>query len=138
MPLLALDAKVRWIIRAVWQRALGTNVRSSTSKSAYIFVQQYLASHFALIDTRQEWDAIRKLVPPGFHQTSSDSSLFGSQHSLNKADGIIDPTQTLLRPFGRTSLRRSLRPSMSTTWKTSRDFVDESAIEQVLDAVEND
>lgn len=105
---------------------------------------------------RQEWDAVRsertsaldtileslgaQLVPPGFHQTSTDSSLFGSQHSLDKVKGIIDPTQSPSATVRENVFEK--KPATKhvdrSTWKTLRDFVDESAIEQVLDAVESD
>ncbi|KAG9314846.1 hypothetical protein JVU11DRAFT_3942 [Chiua virens] len=81
-----------------------------------------------------------QLVPPGFHQTSTDSSLFGSQHSLDKPKGIIDPTLSPSATVRENMFEKKLTKKHvdRSTWKTLRDFVDESAIEQVLEAVESD
>ncbi|KAN0093237.1 Autophagy-related protein 17 [Tylopilus felleus] len=146
VDVLALDAKVKWISEAVIEQL---KLAASVAKS--------IEHKRAQLDKRiREWDAIRtertsaldtvleslgaQLVPPGFHQTSSDSSLFGSQHSLDKVNGIIDPTQSPSatvreNPFERKPATKHVDRS---TWKTLRDFVDESAIEQVLEAVESD
>ena len=182
VDVLALDAKVRWISEAVIEQLKVSHVtsygflspptltqlaasvaRSIEYKRAQLDKQIRvrcrpipLTSRFALINIRQDWDAIRsertsaldavleslgtQLVPPGFHQSSTDSSLFGSQHPLDKVNDIIDPTQSpsatvRVNVFGRKLATKHVDRS---TWKTLRDFVDESAVEQVLDAVESD
>lgn len=78
-------------------------------------------------------------MPPGFHQTSSGSSLFGSQHSIDSKNGNVfnaqqSPSATVRdNPFDRRG-----KNADRTKWKTLRDFVDESAIENVLDTLESD
>ncbi|KAF8127047.1 autophagy-related protein 17 [Boletus edulis] len=146
VDVLALDAKVKWISQAVIEQL---KLAASVAKSI-----EYKRAR--LDKQTREWDAIRtertsaldtvleslgtQLVPPGFHQTLSDSSLFGSQHSLDKADGIIDPAQSPSATVRENVFEKKLATKHvdRSTWKTLRDFVDESAIEQVLDAVEND
>ena len=131
-------------------------------------------------------------VPPEFHETSADSSLFGSQHlsaeehkddtSLNNVDrnhtaNRSTPTTPLRSASGHSTLngRLSLSPvSPSATlrrngyarkegeheygkgkadqspisngkinkdrknWKTLRDFVDDQAIEDILEMIDGD
>lgn len=103
----------------------------------------------------QEWDTIRsqhttaldnilealgaQLVPPDFHQTSSDSSLFGSHDSIDKPNGISDPRLSPSATLRDHQISRKTRHSVDRTrWKTLRDFVDEAAIEDVLDSVESE
>ncbi|KAF9223883.1 hypothetical protein BS17DRAFT_754004 [Gyrodon lividus] len=146
VDVLALDAKVKWISEAVLEQF---RLAASVAKS--------IEHKRAQLDKQiREWDTSRsqrttaldtilealgtQLVPPDFHQTSSDSSLFGSQHTLDRPKGIINPTQSPSatvrdNPFGRKASKRDID---RTKWKTLRDFVDESAIEEVLDAVESD
>jgi len=77
-------------------------------------------------------------VPPDFHQTSADSSLFGSQHSEDEdqaPNGELlrqSPSDTVLprRPPKRQDERRS--------WKTLRDFVDDQGIENILQTMEDE
>ena len=93
-----------------------------------------------------------QVVPPSFHVASSDSSLFGSQpgtddevdmpdHVQKPADDPLpgqSPTETL-RNVLRTSLpKHNGRKYDRSKWKTLRDFVDERAIEGVLDGIESD
>jgi hypothetical protein len=77
-----------------------------------------------------------QVVPPDFHHGSSDSSLFGSQHS----DGEAKTDDVLLRSPAAT-LRNDLNSKSNTDrskWKTLRDFVDERGIEDALEAMESD
>jgi len=74
-------------------------------------------------------------VPPEFHQSSETSSLFGSQHSaqsdLNKPPSLPpSPSNTLRANNAREEDRR--------LWKTLRDFVDDQAIEDILESIENE
>ncbi|KAF8841788.1 hypothetical protein BDN67DRAFT_966676 [Paxillus ammoniavirescens] len=146
LDVLALDAKVKWISEAVLEQL---KLAASVAKSI-----QYKR---AQLDKQiREWDTVRsqrttaldtileslgtQLVPPDFHQTSSDSSLFGSQHSLDRLKDAIDPTQSPSatvreNPFERKTSKKNVD---RTKWKTLRDFVDESAVEEVLDALESD
>ncbi|KZP33352.1 hypothetical protein FIBSPDRAFT_721504, partial [Athelia psychrophila] len=85
----------------------------------------------------------KQLVPPDFHQASSGSSLFGSQHSDEEAEDAIGPSPqpqrspTLTLRDQRTA-RREKELRDRKRWKTLRDFVDERGIEDELDAIESD
>ena len=111
----------------------------------------------------QEWDAVRKqrvgeldtvleslgkqLVPAGFYSLSPESSLFGSQHGsddeqedegVNGSQPAHSPTETL-RDVLRNGMKDfKMRQRDRSTWKTLRDFVDERAIEDMLDTIESD
>ncbi|KAF4571301.1 autophagy protein 17 [Pleurotus pulmonarius] len=149
VDVLALDARVRWISDAVAEQL---KLAASVAKS----IEEKRAQ---LRRSITEWDASRvhhaddlervleslggQYVPPGFHQTSSDSSLFGSQHSLNgKAEerarnghaisAQTSPSATIL------GLQDGRVHSDRRKWKTLRDFVDDGAIEDALETIEND
>lgn len=86
-----------------------------------------------------------QLVPPDFHQTSSDSSLFGSQHSDDEQGPYTNGhTEMEASPFHRipsTTARKFQKQNNHAdrkTWKTLRDFVDDRAIEDALDNMESD
>ncbi|KXN91701.1 Autophagy-related protein 17 [Leucoagaricus sp. SymC.cos] len=160
IDVLALDAKVRWMTEAVMEQL---KLAVSVAKS---FEEKRTSMH----KQAQAWDATRshytnelehilealgaQLVPPEFHQTSTDSSLFGSQHS----DQDDQPDQDTFQ--GQHSSRVFLPPSPSATvrnhsgvltrgtqaidhhqdrkhWKNLRDFVDDQAIEDILETIEN-
>lgn len=142
-------------------RASNRNAPSWISKSRCVpFFTNVFLAHIGY----QDWEDIRthrtealdaileslgsQLVPPDFHQTSSDSSLFGSQHSdehspepVDKDTGSLSQPQ-LLSPtltvrdgqFGRRENGKGDRRK----WKTLSDFVDERAIEDVIDTIEHD
>jgi hypothetical protein len=79
-----------------------------------------------------------QLVPPDFHQASFESSIFGSPQSDKEPplkfapNHIPNGTERPLR--GKVQSKRSDRK----TWKTLRDFIDEGAIEDVLESIEED
>lgn len=90
-------------------------------------------------------------MPPEFHSTSPVSSLFGSQNgSEDEAEDKThtagfrpgqSPTETLRDVLrnGMSKLRgRNLRMQDRSKWKTLRDFVDERAIEDMLDNIESE
>lgn len=109
-----------------------------------------------------------QLVPPEFYQTSSDSSLFGSQHgsdngnypNTNNGGGFFDPSiagdRTIGLPFPVSPSATIKDPAQITElktkgksrlqgknedrnyWKTLRDFVDDKSIEDALDMIDND
>ena len=101
-----------------------------------------------------------QLVPPEFHQSNSaESSLFGSQHSdeVAEIEGDREGPKSDVRPLSvghspSSTLRNGLQMDKKTAmqrertsrqadrrlWKTLRDFVDEQAIEDVLETIEND
>lgn len=86
-------------------------------------------------ERNQSLDAIlenlgQQHVPPNLHLTSSGSSLFGSQHSL--PDITETPDEETALPLAGTS-----SPAYAKSkWKTLRDFVDEKAIEDALEQME--
>lgn len=110
-------------------------------------VQPYV--YVILCDWRQQWDTLRtertnalestleslgsQLVPNDFHSASDDSSIFGSPKSETDEDPIIStadsPTATLRGQLDNNATDRNL-------WKTLRDFIDERAIEEILETVE--
>ncbi|KAF7968960.1 hypothetical protein HWV62_28749 [Athelia sp. TMB] len=124
---MALDAKVKWISEAVIEQLKEWDeIRGRRSNS---------------LDTILE-SLGKQLVPPDFHQASSGSSLFGSQHSDEEPEAAgqspnpqRSPTLTLR---DQRSARKEKELRDRKRWKTLRDFVDERAIEDVLDAIEND
>ncbi|KAF8813299.1 hypothetical protein BYT27DRAFT_7180774 [Phlegmacium glaucopus] len=197
VDVLALDAKVRWISEAVIEqlRLAASVAKSIEEKRAYLGKK---------ID---EWDTARakhtdalddilealgaQLVPPDFHQTSADSSLFGSQNlsaeepkedpSLNNIDKInenrnspttplrsasrhstysgnlslspVSPSSTLRRNGYACKESEHERGRGKTTqpitskgkinedrknWKTLRDFVDDQAIEDIHEMIDQD
>ncbi|KAL0580950.1 Autophagy-related protein 17 [Marasmius crinis-equi] len=144
VDVLTLDAKVRWISDSVLEQL-------KLSASVAKIIEEKRAR---LKKQVQEWEETRvkqcdkleaileelgsQQVPPEFHQTSVESSLFGSQHSEDehKPNGTAatsgSPSDTVLQipPSKRTDDRKS--------WKTLRDFVDDQAIEEILEAMENE
>jgi len=116
----------------------------------------------------QAWDALRtkhsgalddileqlgsQRVPSDFYQTTSlDSSLFGSQRSDEGPDKQTNdgPPSSLVNHSPSSTLRQGLHkgkpaekeksePKPTSSWKTLRDFVDDQAIEDVLENIEND
>jgi autophagy-related protein 17 len=80
-----------------------------------------------------------QLVPPDFHSASAASSLFGSQHSEDEethANAPDSPRQSLSSTVHNVRKEKT-RPDRQT-WKTLRDFVDDQAIEDVLEKMENE
>ena len=93
-------------------------------------------------------------VPPDFHTVSVDSSPFGSQNGSedeNEDDGTPfglpkstsdprqSPTDTIRTrsPLAKLDEKKSKRMDRRR-WKTLSDFVDERAIEDLLDTIETD
>lgn len=107
-----------------------------------------------------------QLVPPEFHQSPEDSSLFGSQHSdpeaeashkqkrtlQKKANGPLvspqSPSATLRHHQRSGSLKEDKskgdgeiykgKKDDRKRWKTLRDFVDDQAIEDIYETIEDD
>jgi len=93
-------------------------------------------------------------VPPEFHQTSTDSSIFGSQHldqkdrpgealsndqSSNKLVPPPSPSATVRNHAGTVvcPVSGSKHQLDRKHWKNLRDFVDDQAIEDILEAIES-
>ncbi|KAI0649281.1 autophagy protein Apg17-domain-containing protein [Trametes meyenii] len=157
VDVLALDAQVRWMSEAVLdQLKLAAQVAKSIEQK-----RSELERHVRDWDTlrAQRSDALDAIleslgsqsVPPDFHVVSADSSPFGSQNpsededetpfGFPKADSDPreSPTDTIRNrsPLARIQERRSKKMDRRR-WKTLRDFVDERAIEDLLDTIERD
>lgn len=81
-----------------------------------------------------------QLVPPDFHQHSAASSLFGSQHSEDEEDAHASAPSSPRHSLSSTvhNVRKEKSRPDRQTWKTLRDFVDDQAIEDVLEKMENE
>ncbi|KAF7312338.1 Kinase activator [Mycena indigotica] len=140
VDVLALDAKVKWVTEGVLEQlrlAVGI-AKTIEEKRARL--------------SRQEWDNVRKrhsdaldnilealgaqLVPPDFHEHLSASSLFGSQHSEGEEPAVVNVLESPRQSLSSTVRKIKSRPERRT-WKTLRDFVDDQAIEDVLEKIEN-
>ena len=73
-------------------------------------------------------------MPNDFHSTSGDSSIFGSP----KSDANEDPIISTVDHSPSATLRGQLTDIATdkSRWKTLRDFIDERAIEEILETVE--
>ncbi|KAJ7903658.1 autophagy protein Apg17-domain-containing protein [Mycena olivaceomarginata] len=146
VDVLALDAKVRWVTDGVLEqlRLAASIAKSIEDKRARLGRQV------------QEWDVVREkhsnaldgileslgsqLVPPDFHQHSAASSLFGSQHSEDEEDAHASAPSSPRHSLSSTvhNVRKEKSRPDRQTWKTLRDFVDDQAIEDVLEKMENE
>ncbi|KAF7375009.1 Kinase activator [Mycena sanguinolenta] len=146
VDVLALDAKVRWITDGVLEQLrLAASIAKSIEEKRARLNRQV-----------QEWDVVREkdstaldgileslgsqLVPPDFHQHSAASSLFGSQHSEDEEDAHASVPQSPRHSLSSTvhDVRKHKPRPDRQTWKTLRDFVDDQAIEDVLEKMENE
>ncbi|KAJ6607416.1 autophagy-related protein 17 [Mycena sp. CBHHK59/15] len=146
VDVLALDAKVRWITDAVLEQLkLAASIAKSIEEKRARLGKQV-----------QEWDVVRvkhsdaldnildslgsQLVPPDFHQHSADSSLFGSQHSEDEEENQANVPGSPHHSLSSTvhNVRKEKAQPDRQTWKTLRDFVDDKAIEDVLEKMENE
>ncbi|KAG5721930.1 Autophagy-related protein 17 [Termitomyces sp. T112] len=161
----ALDAKVRWVTEAVGEQLkLVASVAKTIEEKRAVMgkrVQEWDKQRAKQSDALDE--VLESLgsqyVPPDFYRTTSaDSSIFGSQHSDDghgqlqggqKPHGSTlstvsqSPSSTLKGGLrnGKQVAKEDRRPEREADkkmWKTLRDFVDDQAIEDVLDLIEND
>ncbi|KAG6817162.1 hypothetical protein H0H87_012123 [Tephrocybe sp. NHM501043] len=163
VDIVALDAKVRWVTEAVGEqlKLVASVAKSIEEKRAQMGKQvqewdKQRTKHSDALDAVLE-SLGSQLVPPDFHQsTSADSSLFGSQHSddgklltglKSNGSGVSaishSPSSTLRGGLrnGKQAMKENERPDAEADkrmWKTLRDFVDDQAIEDVLESMEND
>jgi autophagy-related protein 17 len=112
----------------------------------------------------QTWDASRSrntdmldaileslgthVVPPDFHENASGPSIFldpTSESETEEPNNVTapdhSPTLTIRHSNGNvvhTSTKASKRKEDKNRWKTLRDFVDERAIEDVLETIESE
>ena len=75
-----------------------------------------------------------QLVPNDFHSTADDSSIFGSPKSEIDEDPIISTVDH--SPAATLRAQLTDKATDKSRWKTLRDFIDERAIEEVLETVE--
>ncbi|KAG5645529.1 hypothetical protein DXG03_005804 [Asterophora parasitica] len=165
IDVVALDAKVRWVTEAVGEqlKLVVSVAKSIEEKRAHLEKQvqewdKLRAKHSNALDNVLE-SLGSQLVPPDFHTNASeDSSLFGSQHSDDEHEHTSDPrksngsggafsavsqspSSTLrigLRNLPNGKERERGKRADKRLWKTLRDFVDDQAIEDVLEAMEDD
>ncbi|KAI0322587.1 autophagy protein Apg17-domain-containing protein [Amylostereum chailletii] len=150
---LALHSKLKWISKTVAEQLkLAANVAKNIEQRRLKLEKQ-----------AQEWDMVRsqqastldvileslgdKLVPPSFHETETDSSLFGSQSS-DSEDGrhtapspTRSPTLTIRSTngkLGHKELKTAARRDDRSRWKTLRDFADEGAIEGAFESMDRE
>ncbi|KAJ3996179.1 autophagy-related protein 17 [Lentinula boryana] len=144
VDVLILDAKVRWVTDNVLEQL----------KLAACVAKSIEDKRTKLSKQVQDWDNLRtkqtkaldkvlddlgsQRVPPDFHQTSAASSIFGSQDSEDEqeqASGLSavsrSPSDTIKVP--------KLKPQTDRkNWKTLRDFVDDQAIEDIFEGMEEE
>ncbi|KAG8886331.1 hypothetical protein FRB97_004866 [Tulasnella sp. 331] len=155
VDLLATDAKLKWISGGVEdQLNLATNAAQAMENQRIDLQAKATTWDHDRNLRAQALESVletlsRQLVPPSLHQTSSSSSLFGSQHSGSPGDGKLDD-----RPLARSSAEeggfiRSLQQIRKfehdsqvmndrTKWKSLRDFVDERGIEEAAERMDAD
>ncbi|CAL1716570.1 unnamed protein product [Somion occarium] len=153
---IALDAKLRWVTSAVIEQL---KLAASVAKSIEL-------KRTELENQAKEWDNSRaqrsealdsileslgsQVIPPDFHSTSSDSSIFGSQDGSDDGDEDISgpfadslpgrsPTETLRNVLVHgVPNHHAARMRDRSKWKTLRDFVDEHAVNDLLESLEGD
>ena len=117
--------------------------------------------HRSFFNLSQSWDVLRvkhtsaldnildalgsQMVPSEFHESSADSSIFGSQLSDDESrfkfsmngrnNGTVGHSTT---SGGKNSSLLKKRSRDRSRWKTLRDFVDDRAIEEALETMDTD
>ncbi|KAG7447325.1 uncharacterized protein BT62DRAFT_980343 [Guyanagaster necrorhizus] len=139
VDIFALDAKIKWITDAVVEQLkLAAGVAKSIeerrlrlSKEVQEWDQSRIKRSNALDNVLESLGSQR--VPPELYQTSRGSSIFGSQHS----DEEEKPPSSQRSPSATVRIHDKLLADR-TTWKTLRDFVDDRAIDEIMDTLENE
>ena len=87
------------------------------------------------------------VVPPGFHENASGSSIFLDPSSESETEEPYNvtapdhsPTLTIRRSNGHvaSTSKKAGKLKDKSRWKTLRDFVDERAIEDALETIESE
>ncbi|TRM65065.1 autophagy-related protein 17 [Schizophyllum amplum] len=139
VDVLAIDAKVRWIADGVLEQLeVAAAVASSIADKRAGIMEQVKAFDASRAQHTGELDQIlesleSQLVPPDFHENSEASSLFGSQHSDDDERQHQQSPSDTVRDF-----RHPPRAVDRRRWKNLRDFVDDRAIDQVLDIMDDE
>ncbi|KAI1797380.1 autophagy protein Apg17-domain-containing protein [Ganoderma leucocontextum] len=162
VDVLALDAQVRWMSEAVLdQLKLAAQVAKFIEQKRTEFGRQVGEWDSIRNQRTDALDAVleslgTQSVPPDFHTVSADSSPFGSQNNSDD-ERDVDHLEDDSTPFGppprpgsspsdtirnrsptvRKQEKKNRREDRSR-WKTLRDFVNERAIEDLLDTIEKD
>lgn len=139
VDVLTLDAKLRWLTHGVLDQ-----LKAATTIVKFLELEREHVHSVA-----KDWDRARsqrtrsldaileqlgnQAVPPSLHKTVTGSSVFGSPRS----DAGKELPGTELN--GKTSTRQETRPNQDRSrWKTLRDFIDERAIEEALERIEEE
>ncbi|KAI0714454.1 autophagy protein Apg17-domain-containing protein [Cerioporus squamosus] len=166
VDVLALDAQVRWMSEAVLdQLKLAAQVAKSIEQKRSELDRQVEEWDNIRNQRTDALDAVleslgTQTVPPDFHTVSADSSPFGSQNNSDdeqeeyhphddttpfgppqpSTSPRMSPTDTIRNrsPVLRRQQRRDRRRADRSRWKTLRDFVNERAIEDLLDTIEKE
>ncbi|RPD61104.1 hypothetical protein L226DRAFT_486215 [Lentinus tigrinus ALCF2SS1-7] len=166
VDVLALDAQVKWMSEAVLdQLQLAAQVAKSIEQKRSELEKQVEEWDNIRNQRTDALDAVleslgTQSVPPDFYTVSADSSPFSSQNNsddeqegerLAQDDSTpfgpppstsprMSPTDTIRTrsPALRRQQRRERRRADRSRWKTLRDFVNERAIEDLLDTIEKD
>jgi autophagy-related protein 17 len=77
-----------------------------------------------------------QLVPPSFYETASGSSIFGSQAS--EKDLTVPAEEAAGATGTEGATREGKEDAARTKWKTLRFFVDERAIEEAIERMDDD
>ncbi|KAJ3874023.1 autophagy-related protein 17 [Lentinula edodes] len=147
IDVLILDAKVKWIT---------DNVLEQLKLAAFV-AKSIEEKRTKLNKQVQDWDNLRtkqtdaldkilnelgsQRVPPDFHQTSTASSIFGSQDSEDEQQNYKQSNglSTLSRsPSDTIQVPRPKPQADLKNWKTLRDFVDDQAIEDIFECMEEE
>ncbi|EPQ54057.1 hypothetical protein GLOTRDRAFT_77963 [Gloeophyllum trabeum ATCC 11539] len=148
VDVLALDAKVKWTSNAVREQLkLAASVARRIEARRADVERQAKEWDIQKAQRSDALDAIleslgEQVVPPDFYETSSGTSPFGSQDSSEEeAQGqrrpVTQGSHDGLAPNGTHARKKRPREDWSR-WKTLRDFVDERAIDEVLETMDND
>ncbi|KAK0200917.1 autophagy-related protein 17 [Desarmillaria ectypa] len=138
MDIFALDAKIKWITDAVVEQLkLAASVAKSIeerrlrlSKEVQEWDQSRIKRANALDNVLESLGSQR--VPPELYEMSRGSSIFGSQHSDEEK-----PPSPQRSPSATVRIPNKLLADR-TTWKTLRDFVDDRAIDEIMDTLEDE
>ncbi|KAF8517689.1 autophagy-related protein 17 [Hysterangium stoloniferum] len=143
VEVLALDSKIQWITEGIFdQLKVAVGVAKSINERR-LRLEEEAKANIYLFYTAQDQEALdntleslgSQVVPPSFHQSSLESSLFGIQASDNQENttdegGIFENAARKGDTHDLSHARHK--------WKTLRDFVDERGLEDVFESIEGE
>ncbi|KAF8501266.1 autophagy-related protein 17 [Gautieria morchelliformis] len=146
VDVLALDAKIRWIKEGVLNQ-----LKVAAGVAKCITERRDRLEEEAKARLSLQWDRVRsqhqdaldvtleslgsQVVPPSFHQSSLESSLFGIQASESNDEVIMDHEQ--INDLEVTDENQESSQDRRK-WKTLRDFVDERGLEDLFESIEGE